>query len=87
MFSCQKARSGGLQGEALEAAGGGAKWDEIIKDAKPAALGLGGGGGSVGGGGGGEGPPSSSLRPLALHCAEQWTGRARPECLEVIFIL
>ena len=54
----------------------------MIEDAKT--LGLGRGGGS---GGGGEGPPSSSLRPLALHCAEQWAGRARPECLEVIFVL
>ncbi|CAM9290601.1 unnamed protein product, partial [Discosporangium mesarthrocarpum] len=27
--------------------------------------------------------PWSSLRPLALHCAEQWVGRLRPECLEI----
>lgn len=49
-----------------------------MEEAKPA------GGLSFGGGGRvGEGPPSSSLRPLALHCAEQWSGRVRPECLEV----
>lgn len=49
-----------------------------MEEAKPA------GGLSFGGAGGvEEGPPSSSLRPLALHCAEQWSGRVRPECLEV----
>ncbi|CAM9250646.1 unnamed protein product [Scytosiphon promiscuus] len=73
-----QASSGGLTGKALEAAGGGAKWDAILEEAKPA-------GGLTFGGAGGveEGPPSSSLRPLALHCAEQWSGRVRPECLEV----
>lgn len=61
---------GGLEGKALEAAGGGPLWDAITTGAKNVALGDG-------------GPPASSLRPLALHCAEQWTGRVRPECLEV----
>lgn len=78
----QKTSASGLKGKALEAAGGGARWDALMEEAKPAGgLGFGGGGG----GGIGEGPPSSSLRPLALHCAEQWSGRFRPECLEVIY--
>lgn len=77
----QKTSARGLKGKALEAAGGGARWDAIMEEAKPAGgLGFGGGGG---GGSIGEGAPSSSLRPLALHCAEQWSGRCRPECLEV----
>lgn len=80
-YSPQKTSAGGLKGKALEAAGGGARWDAIMEEAKPAGgLGFGGGGG----GGSGEGPPPSSLRPLALHCAEQWSGRFRPECLEVM---
>lgn len=41
----------------------------------------------VSGGGGGVWPPSCTLRPLALHCAEQWAGRVRPECLEVSFVV
>ncbi|CAM9458952.1 unnamed protein product, partial [Pylaiella littoralis] len=74
----QSSSGGGLKGKALEAAGGGATWDAMMEEAKPS------GGLSFGGRGGvGEGPPSSSLRPLALHCVEQWSGRARPECLEV----
>lgn len=57
-------------------------WDAIMEEAKPAGgLAFGGAGGVAGG------PPSASLRPLALHCAEQWSGRVRPECLEVIHTL
>lgn len=73
----------GLKEYALEAAGGGPRWDMALEHEKPeGGRGLGVGMG-MSSGSGDVWPPSCTLRPLALHCAEQWAGRVRPECLEV----
>lgn len=79
----QKAYAGlaGNGVDALHSASDGKDW-EVLGHGSPDV------GDVVGGGRAGyeEGrgrPPTSGLRPLALHSADQWTGRVRPECLEV----